>query len=396
METMHRQVLVPLNGSPDAEEALPHALVRAQEIDAGLRLLRVVPTLTPAQLLSSGDDRERAAWLYLITIAEKLQGQGVEVSYRVRLGAILPTILDEARRAELVVVARGTGGIVEHVLGDTLAARILSRASCRVMLISPDESQPASTDPVRSFNEDAAAVGPLVQRPLGVRTVALDRIVGSVGRAHELCADFLPRYRRAGDIRYRRIVRAMQQGEIMPPVELYKLGYRYYALDGNHRIAAARRLGQREIDALVTEFLPVGDADAHRVFVERRAFEQATGLTRVGARRPGHYPRLQALIREYAEGEKIADPEDAARLWHERLYLPLADRLRAAQLESLFPGERTADMLVHLADLRAAEEEFLGRPVSWDEALEKMLVRFRSSQQNARLRLPTPRLGPRR
>jgi hypothetical protein len=209
-----------------------------------------------------------------------------------------------------------------------------------------------------------------------------------VGRAHELGADFLPRRAPRGDARYQRIRTALQRREILPPVELYKLGYNYYVLDGNHRVAAARALGRPEIDAVVTEFLPVDDADAQRVFLERRAFEQATGLTRIGAARSGHYPRLAAMIHAYADSEGIADLREAARRWSERVYRPMAARLRAAQLSRLFPGERTADLVVHLADLRAAEEERLGHPVSWEEALELLLRRYRRCQRHARLRLP--------
>jgi hypothetical protein len=273
------------------------------------------------------------------------------------------------------------------VLGG-IAAQLVRRAPCLVLLVRVRTMPSAPEGRVRSFVDDAARYRPLVQRPLGLRTVALDRIVGSVGRAHELGADFLPRHAPSGDTRYQRIRIALARGEVLPPVELYKLGYDYYVLDGNHRVAAARALGQPEIDAVVTEFLPVDDADAQRVFLERRAFEQATGLTRIGAARPGHYPRLEAMIRAYAESKGIADLRQAARHWYERVYQPMAARLRAAQLGRCFPGERTADLVVHLADLRAAEEERLARPVSWQEALDLLLQRYRRCQRHARLRLP--------
>jgi hypothetical protein len=66
----------------------------------------------------------------------------------------------------------------------------------------------------------------------------------------------------------------------------------------------------------------------------------------------------------------------------------MSARLRRARLTGLFAGERTADLVVHLADWRAAEEERLKRPVSWEEALATMLMRYRSCQRHARLRLP--------
>jgi hypothetical protein len=39
----------------------------------------------------------------------------------------------------------------------------------------------------------------------------------------------------------------------MDPVELYRCSGSYYVLDGHHRIAVARALGQRSVSALVTE-----------------------------------------------------------------------------------------------------------------------------------------------
>jgi hypothetical protein len=39
----------------------------------------------------------------------------------------------------------------------------------------------------------------------------------------------------------------------MDPVELYRCGGSYYVLDGRHRIAVARALGQRSVSAHVTD-----------------------------------------------------------------------------------------------------------------------------------------------
>ena len=55
----------------------------------------------------------------------------------------------------------------------------------------------------------------------------------------------------------------------------------------------------------------------------------------------------------------------------------MAARLRAARLASTFPGERTADLVVHVEDLRADEETRLGRPVTWEQALKLMVQRYR-------------------
>jgi hypothetical protein len=53
--------------------------------------------------------------------------------------------------------------------------------------------------------------------------------------------------------RFQRIAVEIRSGRGMDPVELYRCGGSYYVLDGRHRIAVARALGERSVWALVTE-----------------------------------------------------------------------------------------------------------------------------------------------
>jgi hypothetical protein len=53
--------------------------------------------------------------------------------------------------------------------------------------------------------------------------------------------------------RFEWLADAVLSGRGMEPVELYHCGGRYYVLDGRHRIAVARALGERSICANVTE-----------------------------------------------------------------------------------------------------------------------------------------------
>jgi hypothetical protein len=147
-------------------------------------------------------------------------------------------------------------------------------------------------EPVRSFSTDLATHSHVGRRYLGAMTVPVARIVGSVGRAHELRSDFLPQRRIWGlsclDARYRWIKKSMEgaevfdldqmhqvtgryyshgeyeprRGTVLPAIELYKLGDRYYVVDGHHRVAAALSLGQIEMDAIVTEYTPAGQLPA--------------------------------------------------------------------------------------------------------------------------------------
>jgi len=51
---------------------------------------------------------------------------------------------------------------------------------------------------------------------------------------------------------WRRILEAQEELAILPPVELIKVGSRYFVVDGHKRVAAARRIGGA-LDAIVVE-----------------------------------------------------------------------------------------------------------------------------------------------
>jgi hypothetical protein len=90
------------------------------------------------------------------------------------------------------------------------------------------------------------------QRSLGVMTVPVSHIVGSLGRAEDFDRWFMPRSDRMQE-RWVRVDRAFQAGDHLPPVELIKVGPVYFVVDGNHRVSVAKAMGQDYIDADVTE-----------------------------------------------------------------------------------------------------------------------------------------------
>ena len=104
------------------------------------------------------------------------------------------------------------------------------------------------------FDEARRELGAEDRRRLGLRTVRVDRIVGSVGRWREFDGGFMPT--KASEGRWKRVDLAFRTGRDLPPVVLYKLGGDYYVVDGNHRVSVARFEGVEMIDADVTEFFP--------------------------------------------------------------------------------------------------------------------------------------------
>jgi nucleotide-binding universal stress UspA family protein len=165
-------ILVPLDGSELAEEALPYAAGLAGPLKATLHLLMVVPTpagrsggafrlaasfLSSIQLPRSETDLELANYpIYkeaemasqeaeakriLLPAAERLEGDGLNVVVGVAFGRPAGGILNYAKAHDIdliVMCTHGEGGPDPYAYGPT-TDRVARRATCPVMLIRPEE-----------------------------------------------------------------------------------------------------------------------------------------------------------------------------------------------------------------------------------------------------------------
>jgi hypothetical protein len=256
------------------------------------------------------------------------------------------------------------------VLG-SVADQVTRSAPCPVMLVRPSGS-PLERRQLRCFHEDAERAGVLVQRSMGIRTIEVARVIGSVDRCTELGLDFRPpprRRRKHDEDRFNRVRRELNASTSMPAIDVYKLGFGYYVLDGHHRVAVAIENGQVEIDANVVEYVPAADEQAPERFAARRAFEHATGLTDVGAAHPESYRTLRDTIERYREEQDLDELPLAARRWFSEVFRPLWQTIRARQLIAAFPGDRSADLIARLAVWRAAEAPEL----DWLDALDRFV-----------------------
>lgn len=138
------QLLVPLDGSPLAEQAIHHAAGFARLLDAEILLVRALsPALHPRYrddklILSSADSVEvEDAWHYLSNAAEGLRSTGHTVTIRVLVGSPSVAIADAARTEGMdliVMTTHGRGGLGRFLLG-SVADGVLQRASMPVLLV---------------------------------------------------------------------------------------------------------------------------------------------------------------------------------------------------------------------------------------------------------------------
>ena len=120
----------------------------------------------------------------------------------------------------------------------------------------------------RSFETEVEHAGIQARVDAGMKIIPAAKVVGSVGRSQNLRSDFFYRTGAAMTARFRRIGQAMEEGKVLPPIEVYKAKLRrsdadtgreiekteYYVVDGHHRVAMAKKLGQDYLDAHVVEY----------------------------------------------------------------------------------------------------------------------------------------------
>lgn len=98
-----------------------------------------------------------------------------------------------------------------------------------------------------------AGLGRLSERDIGLQSIPLQSIVGTVDRRRgEFDRQFRPASRRL-QTRWKNIAAARRRGETMPPIEVYRIGELHFVRDGHHRVSVARAYGDPTIDAHIRE-----------------------------------------------------------------------------------------------------------------------------------------------
>ena len=90
------------------------------------------------------------------------------------------------------------------------------------------------------------------QSYVGVRSVEVDKIVGSANRDQDFDRSFLPRHTHCAE-RWKRVDQAYHAGTSLPPPILLKVGDFYFVYDGHNRVSVARSHGIATIEADVVE-----------------------------------------------------------------------------------------------------------------------------------------------
>ena len=232
------------------------------------------------------------------------------------------------------------------------------------------------------YSEVLDALGFVSERPIGVKVVTLDAIVGTIDRGRDFDRRFRPTSARVRS-RWEQIAAAMRRGESMPPVDLLKVGEIYFVRDGHHRVSVARAVGRTDIDANVTEVVTRVDATSainltdlplkshERVFFERVPLPEEA-RSEIDLSDPWDFAVLAEAVeawgfRAMRSHHELLDRKTTAELWLDTEYRPVVAMLREEELI----GDRTeTEAYMHIA----AERYRLLRTHTWsDEVLQQVV-----------------------
>lgn len=219
-------------------------------------------------------------------------------------------------------------------------------------LFAPESKTDANHVP--SFNEQQEKEEDVQFIDHGVKTVPLDRIIGSVGKYYDFDSQFRPKKHVAGK-RFSDIKRAMRDGNYVPPVKLYQIRNDYYVLDGNHRVASAKELGHSDIQAKVVELLSAKNTMENLLYLEKKEFYDKTQLPKgIDLTEVGKYNFLEKQINNHKNhltniSGNETDFLKAADDWYNTIYLPLTTIIENGGLTKYFPTRTVADLYTYIA-----------------------------------------------
>ena len=242
--------------------------------------------------------------------------------------------------------------------------------------------EPDDVGAILPFDEVVDALGRRSEKRLGLQTIDLDSIVGTVDRSRrEFDRSFRPTSRKVKR-RWQGIAEAMRRGDSMPPIDVYRVGDLHFVIDGHHRVSVARQLGRDKIDAMVTEIgtvvgpgprISTGDLPLkshERLFFERVPLP-------AGARERIQLTRLEDYA-ELAEGveawgfrlmqaeAKLLSREEVARAWFEQEYEPVTAMIVEAGLVGAGTETEAYERII-------GQRYFLLRTHAWNEEILERL-----------------------
>lgn len=161
----YERIVVPLDGSQRAEQAIAHAERLARATGASLHLVRVVdtPPLTRVGTVGLGVEQaalvaaleqvaaeEAAATEHLAEVQDYLVERGLETTTEVVTGEVAPALLGAVRPGDLLVLTtHGRTGVARWFFG-SVAEAVIRRSPVPVLVVRSVAAPAEATEPDRA------------------------------------------------------------------------------------------------------------------------------------------------------------------------------------------------------------------------------------------------------
>jgi hypothetical protein len=220
------------------------------------------------------------------------------------------------------------------------------------------------------------------QHYVGVKTIPVERIIGSVDRAVDF--DRLFRPRRLPLLSRLQALRDVFPDGMVPAIVAYEVDGLYFVVDGHHRVALAHQLHmdyiEADVTAITTSHALTPDVDIrqlihteqHRIFKERSGLLVRHPDAKIELSRPGGYRQLLDLVEAHAyqlsvHSGHLVPVEDATADWYETDYRPATIAIHQAKLPHAYQYTTKADLYLWVQAKRR-ELRTTKRTATWTDA----------------------------
>lgn len=240
--------------------------------------------------------------------------------------------------------------------------RALSSIAARLRL------EPDDVSIMLPFEEVVEALGRAGEHDLGIESIPLASVVGTVDRRVGAFDRAFRPTRTETRGRWERIAAARRRGESMPPIAVYRIGELHFVRDGHHRVSVARALGDETIEAHVREVqtklgagselrlrdLPLKQHE--RMFHERVPLPTAA-REQISLSDEWRWAQLASLVEAWGyrashARERLLSREEMARAWFDDEYKPVVELLQAAEPGGGGGGGTETERYLRIAMLR--------------------------------------------
>lgn len=238
-----------------------------------------------------------------------------------------------------------------------------------------------------SFNDIKYFLKPRNELYLGMKTIPVNKIVGSEGRYKDFDNEFFPKSQFMKN-RWMHVDEANIQSITLPPIKVYELAGLYFVRDGNHRVSVAKLRGIEFIDAEVVSLQseivlsPMRSLKSmvrqiisyeKREFYAETLFGDITDFWGLDFSTPGQYDVIyhHIITHKYFMNQSKPDEiplEEAVLSWFKDVYCPIVAAIESKHIMRDFHGRTKSDLYVWLVKYWDELKKKFGEDIPIDEA----------------------------